>query len=636
MKKYWEPPLNEEKGDKKRIILVFGIIFAALIILTVLVIAYLNIRNSGRIGNTEDITAAGGRNEDTDAEDNNGDVTGEDASQSDLQADQDPSSEDAADVISGKVTGAPPEGEDAEEPEQIVAEVAPVDDAEDPQQAGTAGEKIEVGDLTGLDNKNQTDVITYGIDVAKWQGIIDWKQVKEAGVEFVMIRVGYRTQVTGVIYEDPYAKYNMQQAQANKIKIGAYFFSTAVTKQEAKEEAAWVAEFIAPYPITYPVAYNCEGFSDKNNRQYGLSQGARTDVASAFLDAIKKHGYDAMFYAAKNELEGNAQWDTDILSSRYKIWVAQYPQGTSGQAFASSYTGKHAMWQYTSVGQVPGIPEPVDINVAYFGYDEEAEAKDDTPPEQVSADPAALINFTEVNEKVTAKIETNLRSVPSSSGSDTIVDVLKNGETATRTGIGDNGWSRVKYNGQILYAVSSYLTTDLSPKPTQPPKQEDTGPEFAKVNEQVTAKKETNLRSEPSTASSDTVVAVLKNGDTAIRTGISDNGWSRVEYNGQVLYAVTNYLTTDTDFTKNNTPSLENPEAGIIFTEVEEQVTAKEKTNLRLLPSTESDDTIAAVLYNGDMAIRTGIGDNGWSRLEYNDQILYAVTSYLIKTDNEE
>lgn len=503
-------------------------------------------------------------------------------------------------------------------------EVAPVDDKEDPQSERTQGVEVDVSKISAAD-KN-AEVITYGIDVAKWQGVIDWKQVKKSGVDFAMIRVGYRTQVNGEIYEDPYAKYNLQQAKANGIKIGIYFFSTAITEKEAKEEAKWVAGYIAPYPITYPVAYNCEGFSDADNRQNGLSSGARTDIAIAFLDYIKGQGYTPMFYAAKNELEQNAQWDTDRLSSKYKVWVAQYPAETYTSSSKSTYTGEHAMWQFTNKGEVKGIDKAVDINIAYFGYDKEAEAKDDTPQEQVSADPAALINFTEVNEKVTAKEVTNLRTVPDISDPATIAAVLKNGDTAKRIGIGDNGWSKITYNGKILYAVSSYLTTDLAAKaPTSTP----AGPSFEKVNEQVTAKDQTNLRSEPNSQSADTVVEVLKYGDVATRTGISDNGWSRVEYDGETLYAVSSYLTTDLNYKEGSTPTEDNPEAGITFTKVNENVTAKEVTNLRNVPSSASPDTIVTALHNGEVAVRTGVGNNGWSRVEYNGQILYAISSYL-------
>lgn len=419
--------------------------------------------------------------------------------------------------------------------------VGALDDTQDPQSGGAAGNESAGAEVTVVPlGKDETQQLTMGIDVSKYQGTIDWAKVKASGVEFAMIRVGYRAKSTGEIFEDPTARYNMQEAQAAGIKLGAYFFSSAVTQDEARAEAAFTKDIIAKYKITYPVAYNCEDFQSADSRQYGLSIEDRTNLACAFLDEISTGGYTPMFYASRSELEGNAQWNTGTLASKYKIWVAQYPDQPYPQTTASSYSGTHAMWQYTSQGKVDGISGKADVNLAYFGYTKEAEAKDETPAEVVAANPEVGIIFTEVNETVTAKQETNLRSQPSTQDDGTIVCRLVHGDTAVRTGIGHNGWSRVIYNGQTLYAVTSYLTTDMEDTGQQAPPQ---GPVYTPVNEQVTAKMETNLRTEPSTASDDTVVAVLHNGEVLTRTAIGDNGWSQLDYNGQTVYAVSSYLT---------------------------------------------------------------------------------------------
>ncbi|MDE7283290.1 MAG: glycoside hydrolase family 25 [Lachnospiraceae bacterium] len=423
---------------------------------------------------------------------------------------------------------------------QTEVSVGALDDEQDPQNFNAQGNEGSGAEVTvAAINENEISGVTIGIDVSKYQGTIDWSKVKESGVEFAMIRVGYRAKSTGEIFEDPTARYNMQEAQAAGIKIGAYFFSSAVTKEEARAEAAFTKDIIAKYRITYPVAYNCEDFQSADSRQYGLDASTRTELACAFLDEISAAGYTPMFYASKGELEGNAQWNTDTLSSRYKIWVAQYPNQPYPQTSASSYAGTHAMWQYTGQGIVAGISKKTDVNIAYFGYLQEAEAKDETPPETVEANPEVGIIFTEVNETVTAKQETNLRSEPSTLNDASIVTKLMHGDTATRTGIGHNGWSRVIYNGQTLYAVTSYLTTDMADTGQQAPPQ---GPVYTPVYEQVTAKIETNLRTEPSTASADTVVGVLHNGEYLIRTAVGDNGWSQLDFNGMTVYAVSSYL----------------------------------------------------------------------------------------------
>ena len=418
--------------------------------------------------------------------------------------------------------------------------VGALDDAQDPQDSEAAGNEKSGAEVTVAPRpEGETEGLTMGIDVSKYQGTIDWKKVKESGVEFAMVRVGYRAKSTGEIFEDPTARYNMQEAQAAGIRLGAYFFSSAVTEEEARAEAAFTRDIVARYKITYPIAYNCEDFQSPDSRQYGLDAAARTALACAFLDEIASAGYTPMFYASKGELEGNAQWNTDVLAGKYKIWVAQYPEQPYPQTAASSYSGAHAMWQYTSQGTVAGISRKTDVNVAYFGYVKEAEAKDETPAETVTANPEVGIIFTEVNETVTAKQETNLRSEPGTLNDDSVVGKLVHGDTATRTGIGHNGWSRLVYNGQTLYAVTSYLTTNMEDTGQQAPPQ---GPVYTPVNERVTAKIETNLRLEPSTAGDDTVVGLLHNGEVLTRTAVGDNGWSQLEYNGQTVYAVSSYL----------------------------------------------------------------------------------------------
>ena len=228
---------------------------------------------------------------------------------------------------------------------QAEVSVGALDDTQDPQGSAASGNEEAGAEVTVSKNdEDETSDITLGIDVSKYQGTIDWAEVKSSGVDFAMIRVGYRAKSTGEIFEDPSARYNMQEAQAAGIKIGAYFFSSAITKEEAKEEAAFTANMIAKYKITYPVAFNCEDFRSSDSRQNGLDAAQRTELACAFLDEIAAAGYTPMFYASKSELEGNAEWSTDTLASKYKMWVAQYPDQPYPDTASSSYSGRHDMW----------------------------------------------------------------------------------------------------------------------------------------------------------------------------------------------------------------------------------------------------------------------------------------------------
>lgn len=412
--------------------------------------------------------------------------------------------------------------------------------SEDPQTALESEElAAQVPVSTVKEIASETDEMTVGIDVSEFQGNIDWDQVSQSGIDFVIVRAGYRSAGSGVITEDACARYNLQEAAARGIHLGAYFFSTAVSEEEAREEANWMKEFLAGYPITYPVAYNCEGFQNASSRQYDLTVEERSRLAQVFLDEMEAAGYTGMFYAAKNELEGNLLWNTDELELKYRIWVAQYSSAASDQP---DYTGTYAMWQYTNQGSVPGIGGAVDLDMAWFGYSETALAQEEGAAEHVDADPEVGVTFEEVEEQVTSKDVTNLRRSMEQADDSNVVTQLKNGETATRTGRGNNGWSRVVYNGQTLYAVSSYLTTDLSY--TTPVEEPDDGfkTKFTAVTENVTAKDVTNLRNRPSVEEPSEVIVQLHNGEVIARTGVSELGWSRVEYNGQTLYCISSYL----------------------------------------------------------------------------------------------
>lgn len=442
-----------------------------------------------------------------------------------------------------------------EETTQAVTEVGSEAGTEDPQpqnETGAEGAEVMAENLGAANNDYSVSGLTYGIDVSKWQGKIDWKAVADAGIEFAMIRAGYRTDGNGTILEDDYARYNLQEAQKAGIKTGVYFFSTAVSKEEARQEASWLVSLIESYRITYPVVYNCEDFTDPDSRMYGLTRTERTDNAIAFLEQVKQQGYIPMFYASSGEMDNSSQWDTQKLSSRYKIWVAQYAGSSYSSGMKSTYSGSHAMWQYTNKGIVKGIKGYVDMNAAYFGFATETAPKKSAQTSEVSApsvkvpETTAYDPYTVVNEQVTAKSETNLRTAPDSSDSGNVVYTLRNGEFVQRIASGSNGWSKVVHGGQTLYAISSLLTT--STMPTEPAIRDPfAGYKVTEVNEQVTAKEEVNLRTLPEAGGAGEVVYTLKNGEFVTRIAYAGDGlttgWSRVIYGGQTLYALSSYLT---------------------------------------------------------------------------------------------
>lgn len=196
---------------------------------------------------------------------------------------------------------------------------------------------------------------TPGIDVSKWNKDIDWDKVKAAGVEFAIIRCGYRGSSTGSLVIDPYFEKNIKGAQAAGINVGIYFFTQAVTDVEAVEEASMVLSLIKNYHITYPVFIDTEG-AGGDGRADNLDVSKRTLICQAFCDTIESGGYNAGVYASKNWY--NNRLDTDKLKD-YAIWLAEYRK-------APTYEGYYDMWQYTSKGKIDGIEGNVDLNVSYY------------------------------------------------------------------------------------------------------------------------------------------------------------------------------------------------------------------------------------------------------------------------------
>ena len=195
-----------------------------------------------------------------------------------------------------------------------------------------------------------------GIDVSKYQGNIDWGAVAASGINFAIIRVGYRGSSSGALVQDPYFKKNISGATKAGIKVGLYFFTQAVNEAEAVEEASMAMSLASGYKVTYPIFIDTESAS--GGRANGLSKSARTAVVKAFCQTVRNGGYKAGVYASKSWYAN--QLNASALSG-YCIWVAQYNS-------SCTYSGKYDMWQYSSKGSVSGIKGNVDMNISYTGY----------------------------------------------------------------------------------------------------------------------------------------------------------------------------------------------------------------------------------------------------------------------------
>lgn len=232
-------------------------------------------------------------------------------------------------------------------------------------EADIDAEAEDTGVADALEDADKTEIkklqtatgnSRVGIDVSKWNGEIDWDKVRDAGVEFAIIRAGYRGSVTGSLVEDPRFAANIKGAVASGIPVGVYFFTQAVNEVEAVEEASAVLRLVKEYDLDFPVFIDTEG-AGGNGRADGLDVETRTLVCEAFCRTVANAGYSAGVYGSRNWY--NNRLYADRLDSNYCIWLAEYRS-------VPLYQGYYQIWQYTSKGTVDGISGNVDMNVSYY------------------------------------------------------------------------------------------------------------------------------------------------------------------------------------------------------------------------------------------------------------------------------
>lgn len=228
---------------------------------------------------------------------------------------------------------------------------AMAEDAESAREAEEAAGTMEI--------RTRDDAV-FGIDVSRWNEAIDWKQVKEEGVGFAIIRAGYRGSVTGSLVEDYYFEQNIKGATEAGIPVGIYFFTQAINQVEAVEEASMVLKMCEDYDLTYPIFIDTEG-AGGDGRADNLDVRTRTAICEAFCETIRNGGHQGGIYASKNWF--NNQLDTSRLPDDIVIWLAEY-------ADAPSYDGTYHMWQYSSSGRILGIEGRVDMNLSFLELEE--------------------------------------------------------------------------------------------------------------------------------------------------------------------------------------------------------------------------------------------------------------------------
>ena len=206
-------------------------------------------------------------------------------------------------------------------------------------------------DYQDIYKKYKNDDTLVGVDISKWQGEVDFQKLKESGVEFVILKIAGQQKLGGEIVMDPMFKDNIENAQAEGLKIGLYFYSYARNQKEARKQADYIIKNIKNYNIELPIAFDWENWELYNS--FNLSFNSLNNVAKEFISRLEDKGYKTSLYSSQYYLENI--WFAEDYDN---IWVANYGNLT--------YQGKYSMWQLCSNGRVDGIDAYVDINVMYL------------------------------------------------------------------------------------------------------------------------------------------------------------------------------------------------------------------------------------------------------------------------------
>ena len=190
-----------------------------------------------------------------------------------------------------------------------------------------------------------------GIDISKWQGEVDYKQLKKEKVDFVILRLGYQKEIEGELELDPTFTKHIKNLNKLNIPVGVYLYSKANSKEEAIKQAKWIKKEIKKYKVDLPVAFDWEDFA--SYQEYKVSFYHLTEIAKTFMNQIEKYGYSSILYSSKSKLL--EVW----YPTKHDVWLAHYTRYTD-------YKEKFKLWQLTEKGKISGIDEnTVDIDIMY-------------------------------------------------------------------------------------------------------------------------------------------------------------------------------------------------------------------------------------------------------------------------------
>lgn len=349
------------------------------------------------------------------------------------------------------------------------------------------------------------NILEKGIDVSKWNGSINWQSVKNSGVDYVIIRGGYGTSTV-----DSQFKNYIEGARNAGLKIGVYWFSYATSPEMAKAEAKKCLNTIAPYKnsINYPVFFDYEYDSVAYARKNGINvtKNLATQIANAFLNTVKASGYSTGIYTNKNF---SSNYFTENLINSNNLWIAQYNS-------VNTFGRPHSIWQYSEKGMVPGIKGNVDLNYTFLKTWKTAQTS-----ESISSPSTSF-------EKGKTTHNLNLRK--SASTSSGIIMTIPKNSSIDIVDKSTYGWYKIRYNNNIGYVSSNYVTLNTNISNTPSSTHKKYGVTTANLN----------FRKSASTSSL-IIKTIPKNTSVEILEKLS-SGWYKVKYKGLTGYVVGTYI----------------------------------------------------------------------------------------------
>lgn len=339
-----------------------------------------------------------------------------------------------------------------------------------------------------------------GIDVSAHQGEIDWKKVKDAGIEFAILRAGYGNDIS---QKDTYFDRNIKAAQKQGIPVGAYWFSYATSVADARKEAKVFQQVLKGYKLPYPVFYDFEYDSVRYAKEQGVrvTKKLATEFALAFLSEMESAGYFAGNYTNLDFY--NNYFDTAKLK-RYTLWLASWGSKKPAQAMG--------IWQYADNGTVAGISGKVDLNYAYEDY-----------PAIIQK--AGYNGYAAASKTAVTTAEVNLRQEAHTGAK--VLTVVPKGKTVKLLEDDGWGWSQVEYQHVVGWMSNAYL--------------KGSGRSGYKTG--VCNGSDVNVRKEPSKSS--VVLRMIQKGKTFQIVCILPNRWLHIKLDGKegYLYYDPSYIT---------------------------------------------------------------------------------------------